>query len=308
MGSLPKGAAHLALALRALSPPRPLDAARCCAPLLKTLRLHTTQQPLPLNTAHAARPESRARLAEPLDSSSSGGGGLLAEEAPAVAEAAPRAAAGSGNSWAARLARAAAALLRAARGAAAAAPEGPATSAGAAAAFAAARDFDDGDDPRVRAHWAVLVAGSSGWGNYRHQADVYHAYRVLRRGGLAAKRIITLAYDDIAGSELNPFSGKVFNAPGGPDVYAGVAIDYRGRDVTAATLLAVLAGDARAVARRGTGRVLRAGPRDRVFLFYSDHGAAGVLGMPEGPFLYADQLHGVLRRRAREGGFKELVA
>jgi hypothetical protein len=28
-------------------------------------------------------------------------------------------------------------------------------------------DFDDGDDPTVCSHWALLVAGSSGWGNYR---------------------------------------------------------------------------------------------------------------------------------------------
>ena len=26
--------------------------------------------------------------------------------------------------------------------------------------------------------WAVLVAGSRGWDNYRHQADVCHAYQV----------------------------------------------------------------------------------------------------------------------------------
>ena len=25
-------------------------------------------------------------------------------------------------------------------------------------------------------HWAVLVAGSNTYGNYRHQADVAHAY------------------------------------------------------------------------------------------------------------------------------------
>jgi hypothetical protein len=28
-------------------------------------------------------------------------------------------------------------------------------------------DFEDGDDPTVCSHWALLVAGSSGWGNYR---------------------------------------------------------------------------------------------------------------------------------------------
>ena len=28
-------------------------------------------------------------------------------------------------------------------------------------------------------HWALLVAGSSGFVNYRHQADVCHAYHLL---------------------------------------------------------------------------------------------------------------------------------
>ena len=28
-------------------------------------------------------------------------------------------------------------------------------------------------------HWAVLIAGSSGYGNYRHQADVCHAYQIM---------------------------------------------------------------------------------------------------------------------------------
>ena len=32
-------------------------------------------------------------------------------------------------------------------------------------------------------HWAVLVAGSHTWSNYRHQADVYHAYQVLKKQG-----------------------------------------------------------------------------------------------------------------------------
>ena len=32
-------------------------------------------------------------------------------------------------------------------------------------------------------NWAVLVAGSSRFWNYRHQADVCHAYQVLRKNG-----------------------------------------------------------------------------------------------------------------------------
>ena len=33
------------------------------------------------------------------------------------------------------------------------------------------------------AHVAVLVAGSSGYANYRHHADVCHAQRILSRNG-----------------------------------------------------------------------------------------------------------------------------
>eukprot|EP00951_Prasinocladus_malaysianus_P033929 scaffold339133_cov43-Prasinocladus_malaysianus.AAC.1 len=39
-------------------------------------------------------------------------------------------------------------------------------------------------------HWALLVAGSAGFGNYRHQADICHAYQILRQGGIPDENII----------------------------------------------------------------------------------------------------------------------
>lgn len=146
-----------------------------------------------------------------------------------------------------------------------------------------------------------------GWGNYRHQADVLHAYHVLKRGGLPDERIVVMVYDDLADSYENAFPGKVFNKPGGPDVYAGAPKDYTGADVTSETFLAVLAGDAEAVAGKGSGKVIASGPHDRVFVFYSDHGAAGVVGMPTGDFLYADEFVKTLRQKHRRHGFKEMV-
>ena len=53
-------------------------------------------------------------------------------------------------------------------------------------------------DTPVENIWAVLVAGSKGWENYRHQADVAHAYHVLINHGVSPNRIITFMYDDIA--------------------------------------------------------------------------------------------------------------
>ena len=85
-------------------------------------------------------------------------------------------------------------------------------------------------------NWAVLVAGSSSWFNYRHQADVYHAYQMIKNKGFDEEKIIVFAYDDIASDPKNPFPGKIFNKPTygeeGVDVYDGVKIDYSRGDVT----------------------------------------------------------------------------
>ncbi|KAF5396354.1 hypothetical protein PHET_10339 [Paragonimus heterotremus] len=51
-------------------------------------------------------------------------------------------------------------------------------------------------DPKK--NWAVLVAGSNGWWNYRHQSDVCHAYQILTGLGIPRENIITFMYDDIA--------------------------------------------------------------------------------------------------------------
>ena len=86
------------------------------------------------------------------------------------------------------------------------------------------------------AKWAVLVAGSNTYSNYRHQSDVFHAYQILIKNDFDPSHIITFAYDDIANNIKNPFKGKVFNKPtgkeAGVDVYQGVKIDYCGKEVT----------------------------------------------------------------------------
>lgn len=76
------------------------------------------------------------------------------------------------------------------------------------------------------ANWAVLVAGSNGYWNYRHQADTCHAYQILKKAGYDANKIIHLAYNDIANNPSNPIPGKLFNKPNGNDVYGGCVIDY----------------------------------------------------------------------------------
>lgn len=143
--------------------------------------------------------------------------------------------------------------------------------------------------------WAVLVAGSNGWSNYRHQADVCHAYQILKSHGVPDERIIVMMYDDIADNDNNPTPGKIINRPNGPNVYAGVPKDYVGRAVTSKNFLKVLQGDAGLKA--AGNKVLGANENDHVFVFFSDHGAPGLVAFPSDT-LYAkdfiatlDKLH-----------------
>ena len=67
--------------------------------------------------------------------------------------------------------------------------------------------------------WVVLVAGSEGWFNYRHQADICHAYQIVRQHGVPDEQIVVFMKDDIAYNEMNPYQGLIINHPNGPNVY-----------------------------------------------------------------------------------------
>lgn len=56
-------------------------------------------------------------------------------------------------------------------------------------------------------HWAVIVAGSNGYGNYRHQADAAHAYQRLLASGIPSDQIITFIDGGIANDPYNPVPG-----------------------------------------------------------------------------------------------------
>ncbi|CAM0952711.1 unnamed protein product [Alopecurus aequalis] len=157
----------------------------------------------------------------------------------------------------------------------------------------------------VGTRWAVLVAGSNGYSNYRHQADVCHAYQILKNGGLKDENIIVFMYDDIAYNSENPWQGVIINRPQGRNVYPGVPRDYTGEDVTVNNLLAVLLGDKPAITG-GSGKVVNSGPDDHIFVFYADHGSPFVLGMPS-ELLYANDLLYTLYAMHTAGKYKSLV-
>ncbi|XP_052210190.1 vacuolar-processing enzyme [Diospyros lotus] len=162
------------------------------------------------------------------------------------------------------------------------------------------------DDGSVGTRWAVLIAGSSGYWNYRHQADVCHAYQLLKKGGLKDENIIVFMYDDIAFNLENPRPGIIINSPQGDDVYGGVPKDYTGEDVTVNNFFAAILGN-RTALTGGSGKVIDSGPNDHIFIYYTDHGGPGVLGMPTSPYIYAADLIDVLKKKHAAGTYKSLV-
>ncbi|CAL0323251.1 unnamed protein product [Lupinus luteus] len=154
--------------------------------------------------------------------------------------------------------------------------------------------------------WAILVAGSKDYENYRHQADVCHAYQILKKGGLKDENIIVFMYDDIAFHEENPRPGVIINKPNGPNVYEGVPKDYIGDDANRDNFYGVISGNRSAI-HGGSGKVVDSGPNDFIFIYYSDHGAIGMLEMPTGNPVMANQFLDVLKRKHDANGYKKMV-
>uniref|UniRef100_A0A673BY58 Legumain n=1 Tax=Sphaeramia orbicularis TaxID=375764 RepID=A0A673BY58_9TELE len=167
-------------------------------------------------------------------------------------------------------------------------------------AFPAPEEDDDGGK-----HWVVLVAGSNGWYNYRHQADVCHAYQIVHKNGIPDEQIVVMMYDDLAQNPDNPTPGIVINRPNGSDVYHGVPKDYIGDDVTPENFLAVLKGDSAQV-KGGSGKVLKSGPKDHVFVYFTDHGAPGILAFPNDD-LHVDDLQEAIKYMHDNKKYKKMV-
>jgi len=163
-----------------------------------------------------------------------------------------------------------------------------------------------GAPPTEGKEWALLVAGSNTWGNYRHQADVCHAYQIMHAHGIPDENIIVMMFDDIANNTQNPTPGIVINHLNGSDVYHGVLKDYTGRTVTPQNFINVLTGNKAAMQGIGSGRVIESGPNDHVFVNFVDHGATGILAFPIGE-LTVKQLNDALNQMYQNNQYNKLV-
>lgn len=147
------------------------------------------------------------------------------------------------------------------------------------------------------AQFAVLYAGSGTFRNYRHQADIYTIYNQLLARGFTPKNIGLYAFDDIATDPRNPFIGQVFHSIDHKiNVYPGSdAINFKGADVTPEAFYDSITK-------------LPTTSNDYVFIYYDNHGGAGILGTPDiYKDIMADQLAECFNKASASNLYKKCL-
>lgn len=127
--------------------------------------------------------------------------------------------------------------------------------------------------PERKDNWALLVATSSGWKNYRHQADVLNIYQNLKKNGYDDDHIILITEDDIAYNPLNIYPGIIRTLVNGSNVHADIKNDYKLSSLKPTDLADIMSGN---VTDR-TPTVMYPDSLSNVFVFWCGHGSQGAL-------------------------------
>lgn len=149
--------------------------------------------------------------------------------------------------------------------------------------------------------YAVVMATSTGWANYRHQADALDVYRMLQDAGYDDDHIILITEDDIADNESNPHPGVVHVTPDGENLHTDIQNNYKISQLTPDDLANILSGT---VTDR-TPQVVNGGKNTNVFFFWSGHGKYdGMLSWGSGE-ITADEVRAALH--GAEGNFRKMM-
>lgn len=127
--------------------------------------------------------------------------------------------------------------------------------------------------PTLDKRWALLVASSSGWENYRHQVDVLNIYQFIKLHGYDDDHIVMIMEDDLAYNPENPNPGVLVSRTNGPNVYKNAIIDYKASEISVEDLKNILTGTRTAK----LDKVIESDNDDNVFIFWSGHGTPGAL-------------------------------
>ena len=168
------------------------------------------------------------------------------------------------------------------------------------------------DYPDLTSQYAVLVQGSNGWSNYRHEADVLSIYQMLKANGYDDDHIILVSADECANASENKDAGAVRTDPSGKDLRQDAVVDYKNADLTPQDICNILKG----VKTDKTPVVLPADAGQNVLFFWSGHGRSKAVNgademawrdLPAGQGMTADLLAETLQSMADQKQFRQML-
>lgn len=166
--------------------------------------------------------------------------------------------------------------------------------------------------PALSDQYAVLVQGSDGWSNYRHQADVLSIYQLLRQNGFDDNHIILVLDKSLSADSKNLEGGVIRATDEGPDLLVNATIDYDNATLTPADISNILLGNKTAT----TPVVLPKDSQQNVLFFWSGHGhnkaSNGIdelawRNAQNGQGLTASQLKATVARMQTDGHFRKML-
>lgn len=150
--------------------------------------------------------------------------------------------------------------------------------------------------------WAVLIATSMGWENYRHQSDALAIYDILKNNGIDDNRIILFLIDDIPNHEKNSMKGDVHYTIDGKNLREYAEIDYFSENVTTKTLENVLLG--RKTTKTPT--ILETNETSNIFIYIVDHGGSGVIPFDNGGTLKDEKFGNIIESMYKNNRFRQM--
>lgn len=132
-------------------------------------------------------------------------------------------------------------------------------------------DINNPEYPELKDRWALLIAASKGWTNYRFQADLFAMYQLLRQHGYYDDHIVLICQDDVARHKNNPYQDALYVSESGPNVYDQSAIDYCLDSLTPNDIADILNGKA----SERLPKVINSTANDNLFIFWTGHGSPG---------------------------------
>ena len=134
--------------------------------------------------------------------------------------------------------------------------------------------------------WAVVISPSTSWENYRHQADAFAMYQLLRFFGYDDDHIVFIVEDNLAFHPDNIYPGQIFvertneytlddeHILANDDVRNGAVVDYHFSELRPEDLADILIGRQ----SESLPHVIHSDSASNVFFFWSGHG-----GSKDGP-------------------------